>query len=47
MAKSGSKPTYIGKVTNAGNQHVEAPIKQSEAKKGAKVTTGKDLRSGK
>ena len=40
------KPTYAGKISNAGTQRVEAIFSQPEAK-GTKIITGKDLRSKK
>ena len=40
------KATYAGRITNAGSQRVEAVFSQPEVK-GAKVTTGKDLRTKK
>lgn len=42
MAKEG----YTGKISNAGAQIVQAPIKPSGGKKGGKVKTGNDLRTG-
>lgn len=43
MNKKGS---YIGKITNKGNQKVEAPLKQP-ASKSPKMVTGGDLRARK
>lgn len=45
MAKNGCKPTYVGRVSNGGNQVVEAPLK-SPKRTGDKKITGTDLRSG-
>ncbi|MGN1413523.1 MAG: hypothetical protein ACI4WY_04680 [Anaerovoracaceae bacterium] len=40
------KPTYAGKISNAGTQEVKA-IFPAEKGKGGKVTKGEDLRTGK
>lgn len=42
----GGKPTYAGRITNAGPQSVTAPIAMPKAKTGT-VKTGSDLRTGK
>jgi hypothetical protein len=39
-----SMPTYTGKITNAGLQYIEAPIKTPKAPT-PPVVSGKDLRS--
>ena len=38
---------YIGKIANGGPQEVKAPNQVKGKKGSAKVTRGKDLRSGK
>lgn len=38
------KVGYLGRITNKGNQKVEAPVKTPKSKSG-KVKTGSDLRS--
>lgn len=40
------KPTYAGKISNAGSQEVKA-IFPAEKGKSGKVTKGEDLRTGK
>ena len=45
MTKNNCKPTYVGRVSNGGNQVVEAPLK-SPKRTGDKKITGTDLRSG-
>lgn len=44
----GSKKSfgYIGKIKNSGSQKVEAPVQNTDVKKGI-VRTGNDLRTGK
>lgn len=37
---------YIGRITNAGAQHVEAPIDPGNKKGKEIVITGQDLRTG-
>lgn len=37
---------YAGKIKNGGTQHVEAPFKTNESKKGNVRITGNDLRTG-
>ena len=44
MAKTNGKPSYMGKVSNGGNQVVEAPLK-SPKRSGDKKITGKTRRS--
>lgn len=44
MEKKGG---YIGKITNAGAQKVQAPISNSGKKGNATVKKGEDLRTGK
>lgn len=41
------KGSYVGRISNAGTQVVEAPAQTNKGSKGGKVITGKDLRSGK
>ena len=40
------KSAYIGRIKNGGSQVVKAPNQVTD-QKGGKVTTGKDLRTGK
>lgn len=42
----GNKGSYVGKITNKGNQMVKAPISMPASKK-PKVVTGGDLRAKK
>lgn len=41
------KGSYVGSISNAGTQYVEAPAQKKQSAKGGKVVTGKDLRTGK
>lgn len=38
---------YIGRITNAGAQRVEAPVNPGNKKGKAVIKTGNDLRTGK
>lgn len=42
--KKGGKPGYIGRITNAGAQRVEAPIPQKDNGGKVNVRVGDDLR---
>lgn len=44
MEKKGS---YVGRISNAGTQYVEAPAQKKQGGDGGKVIKGTDLRSGK
>lgn len=45
MAKQNGKPTYAGRIQNAGAQKVTAPFAGGNKKGTATVKTGEDLRT--